>query len=90
MDIRDLQALDVPPSEPINNSPGPGMYSSQEQSSPTSSSDSPQNQPVEITTYEHLEAPELPESLLQDRKPKINDIISFYSMKSNKWIDART
>ena len=51
MDIRDLQALDVPPSEPINNSPGPGMYSSQEQSSPTSSSDSPQNQPVEITTY---------------------------------------
>ena len=80
---------DVLTGETANNSPTPEMSSSPRQSSSTSSSPNLQDQPIEIATYEHHEAPDLPESLLQDRRPRINDIISFYSEKSNKWVDAR-
>ena len=80
---------DVLTGETANNTPAPEMSSSPRQSSSTSSSPNLQDQPIEIATYEHHEAPDLPESLLQDRRPRINDIISFYSEKSNKWVDAR-
>ena len=48
-----------------------------------------ENQTPEIATYENHEALDLPQVLLEDRRPKLNDIISFYSSKLNRWVDAR-
>ena len=52
--------------------------------SPSDSSDS--SPPVRL--FAEGESPSVPERLLQDRKPKVGDLISYFDSHSGSWLDA--
>ena len=43
----------------------------------------------EILTLEDGDPPEIRERPLQDRKPKVNDLISYYNDRLHTWVDAK-
>ena len=82
-----------PCSSPEDSAPHESSDTSQKQSSTPSRSDSMDmsdvgNLPV-IITYEEDDPVEAPENLMQDRIPKVNDHISFFNERLNRWVDAK-
>ena len=79
------QPSNSPFESPEHSNTGTADDSHEEVSHPSQSSPSIPT----IVTYEDDEPMETPEHLIQDRIPKVNDLISFYNEHLNAWVDAK-
>ena len=52
------------------------------------SSDASSGQEPPIRLFNEGEAPDIPEKLLQDRQPKVGDLISYFDAASGNWLEA--
>ena len=55
----------------------------------SNSSVSTEDNLTEILTLEDDDPPEIREQLLQNRKPRVNDLISYYNNDQKTWVDAK-
>ena len=88
-DSHDLGAHDVSP--PNQDSSNDTEMHQQDYDSNLDLDEPVQSSDEEIPTiniFEDHEFPDLPEDLLQDRKPKVGDSISFYNTNLNTWVEA--